>query len=567
MSNLTVSNTDLKQRILSVIGKADFGLANVDNTSDSSKPVSTAQQTALNLKVDKTSVNAASGVAGLDASSKISSNQLPALGLSTSLNDVQISSAANAQVLTYDNASGKWKNATSSGGSANLTQNEIVIGVGESTTSPQTVTLRGPQATGTNVQAGDIVIRAEGGTGSCGSGKIRFQTSAAATPYPIAHYKFSTTTASATSTIYIPTGFSNVLALLCVHSQTTSDAVTTMSLGGSALTSAFSTTSAAVGFIKFAYLINPTAGTLATITVNFSAAGTYNCNLLLFENAISVSDGVSQTIANGTLSTVTVPNMIEGDMAVDCSAQRNTNIGSSTYTIPSTQSLISGIYYGPGATSTVFTWTTSTNVVGGATTMSRGYTTSVPALMAAVRVQMYRTASSTSPTFTDSLIITNTGRIYYPLSLPTFAYETFQYGSTSTRYLTPTSPRVQILKNTTGTNKTIVLPRADLLPLGTTFVIDGSSGTDSIYISPRYGGYGNAVYSSGFNSTSYGNTLGVVQINSGSVTTMYSTIGGNRAYYVNSGSNYSYTCQLISNEGAGIWTYTASGTTIPAPVI
>lgn len=34
--------------------KSDVGLANVDNTSDANKPVSTAQQTALNLKVDKT---------------------------------------------------------------------------------------------------------------------------------------------------------------------------------------------------------------------------------------------------------------------------------------------------------------------------------------------------------------------------------------------------------------------------------------------------------------------------------------------------------------------------------
>ncbi len=32
--------------------KAHVGLANVDNTSDANKPVSTAQQTALNLKAD-----------------------------------------------------------------------------------------------------------------------------------------------------------------------------------------------------------------------------------------------------------------------------------------------------------------------------------------------------------------------------------------------------------------------------------------------------------------------------------------------------------------------------------
>lgn len=36
-----------------VLGKSDIGLSNVDNTSDLNKPVSTAQQTALDLKVDK----------------------------------------------------------------------------------------------------------------------------------------------------------------------------------------------------------------------------------------------------------------------------------------------------------------------------------------------------------------------------------------------------------------------------------------------------------------------------------------------------------------------------------
>jgi len=42
------------------IVKADVGLSNVDNTSDAAKPVSTAQQAALDLK---TSVGAASGAA------------------------------------------------------------------------------------------------------------------------------------------------------------------------------------------------------------------------------------------------------------------------------------------------------------------------------------------------------------------------------------------------------------------------------------------------------------------------------------------------------------------------
>jgi len=39
------------------LAKADVGLGNVDNTSDANKPVSTAQQTALNLKADVTYVD------------------------------------------------------------------------------------------------------------------------------------------------------------------------------------------------------------------------------------------------------------------------------------------------------------------------------------------------------------------------------------------------------------------------------------------------------------------------------------------------------------------------------
>ena len=45
-----------------VLTKTDVGLANVDNTSDANKPVSTAQQTALNLKIDKSAYTAANDI-------------------------------------------------------------------------------------------------------------------------------------------------------------------------------------------------------------------------------------------------------------------------------------------------------------------------------------------------------------------------------------------------------------------------------------------------------------------------------------------------------------------------
>jgi len=59
------------------LDKAAVGLANVDNTSDLNKPISTATQTALNAKVDNSLVGAINGVASLDGTGKVPSTQLP----------------------------------------------------------------------------------------------------------------------------------------------------------------------------------------------------------------------------------------------------------------------------------------------------------------------------------------------------------------------------------------------------------------------------------------------------------------------------------------------------------
>lgn len=66
---LTPANDDLVQRKAGAWTnrtpaqvKTDLGLANVDNTADSAKPVSTAQQAALNLKADASAVTTALGL-------------------------------------------------------------------------------------------------------------------------------------------------------------------------------------------------------------------------------------------------------------------------------------------------------------------------------------------------------------------------------------------------------------------------------------------------------------------------------------------------------------------------
>lgn len=59
------------------VTKAQVGLGNVNNTSDANKPVSTAQQAALDKKLDKTLKGAAGGLAELDSGGKVPAAQLP----------------------------------------------------------------------------------------------------------------------------------------------------------------------------------------------------------------------------------------------------------------------------------------------------------------------------------------------------------------------------------------------------------------------------------------------------------------------------------------------------------
>lgn len=60
-----------------VLAKSDIGLGNADNTSDASKPISTATQTALNAKISSSEKGAASGVATLDGSGVLPDAQIP----------------------------------------------------------------------------------------------------------------------------------------------------------------------------------------------------------------------------------------------------------------------------------------------------------------------------------------------------------------------------------------------------------------------------------------------------------------------------------------------------------
>lgn len=75
--NYTGSPADPTDGTVSTVRTA-LSINNVDNTSDANKPVSTAQATAIGLKISSTEKGAASGVAPLDSGSKIAALYLPA---------------------------------------------------------------------------------------------------------------------------------------------------------------------------------------------------------------------------------------------------------------------------------------------------------------------------------------------------------------------------------------------------------------------------------------------------------------------------------------------------------
>ena len=66
-----------------VVTLADINLDNVDNTSDANKPVSTAQQTALNAKADASAVSNVDNTS--DANKPVSTAQQTALGLKANI--------------------------------------------------------------------------------------------------------------------------------------------------------------------------------------------------------------------------------------------------------------------------------------------------------------------------------------------------------------------------------------------------------------------------------------------------------------------------------------------------
>lgn len=94
--------------------KGDVGLGNVDNTADTAKPVSTAQQTALNLKANLSAPEFTSGVGGIGiGTSGLSGNSANALTLASSNTPTTVANCgsiyhANGVLNFMDSAGVNW---------------------------------------------------------------------------------------------------------------------------------------------------------------------------------------------------------------------------------------------------------------------------------------------------------------------------------------------------------------------------------------------------------------------------------------------------------------------------
>lgn len=90
------------------LDKSDVGLVNVDNTSDVNKPVSSAQQTEIDTKIDASEKGAANGVAELDGTGKVPASQLPVTGGGVE--------EAPVDGIAYNRKDGDWEAASVGGG-------------------------------------------------------------------------------------------------------------------------------------------------------------------------------------------------------------------------------------------------------------------------------------------------------------------------------------------------------------------------------------------------------------------------------------------------------------------
>lgn len=469
---MPITNDLLQSRVKGLINeglltKEDYGLGNVLTSNQ---------------------VNTSLGVAGLDANLKISASQIPPISIN-SLNDVQLSGVGDAQILAYDGASQKWKNTTnSSSGSGTLNQTEIVVGVGDASTNPQSVTLRGPVGTGTSVEPGNLVLQPPIGTGSWGSGNTIIrgadQNTISMPCIALASAYTSATFHSLEITLPTVSEFRNISIIL--HIITRGPTSSTPAISGITFTQLFATTIAQSLGMSVYYAQNISGSGLKNLTLTHDASATVAVYACFLESAAIPSTPITTTFSSATTSAVTIsPTPNASDLCFDIVLYGTNTTNAPLDTTPTGQTIIEQTSSASfGGTSPYSFYSISYGQAN--SVMSRTYSSAVSGKHMAYRISSQRPATSASVISSDVLYVKNGTVISRPF--PIKKSETTNMAPFLIKFLKPDSSRYQLVTSslTTGTPyRTIIMPRADCLPLGTQFVFYTHSNTvTQIYIAP-----------------------------------------------------------------------------------
>jgi hypothetical protein len=152
------------------LAKADVGLGNVDNTADSAKPVSTAQQTALDLKANIASPVFTGNVTGLGVATGTSFNSITGLSSTTPVVAGTAAVGTGVTAARGDHVHPAQTSVTGNAGTATTLQTARTIG-GVSFNGSANINLPGvntagnQNTTGTAANVTGTVAVANGGTG------------------------------------------------------------------------------------------------------------------------------------------------------------------------------------------------------------------------------------------------------------------------------------------------------------------------------------------------------------------------------------------------------------------
>ena len=153
--------------VRNAIVKADVGLGNVDNTSDANKPVSTAQQTALDGKSNVGHTHTASQVTDFDAA--VAANSAVAANTAKVTNATHTGDVTGSDALTIAN------DAVTNAKAANMAQNTIKGRITASTGDPEDLTAAQAKSI-LAIAAGDVsglaAIATSGSASDLGSGTL-----------------------------------------------------------------------------------------------------------------------------------------------------------------------------------------------------------------------------------------------------------------------------------------------------------------------------------------------------------------------------------------------------------